>query len=192
MTLQLPPAGSRGGEMPGGAVLRYFGVIYAALHRLVGGRVIGGSLLLLTTIGSRSGLRRTAVLAGFPDGDGRWLVVGSAGGAAHHPAWCFNLASHPDQIWAQVGPHPFKVTPELLGGADRADAWRRIVQRTSNFAGYEAKTDRVIPVVRLTKVAQPHSRWMADSGRWHGRRRDLWWGSRRHQTRETCGHDDDH
>ena len=110
-------------------------------------------MLLLTTVGARSGQRRTAALARFPDGDGRWLIVGSAGGAARHPGWFINLARNPDQVWAEVGRLRLKVTPDLLRGDDRTAAWQRIIARSPNFAAYERKTDREIPVVRLTPPA---------------------------------------
>jgi hypothetical protein len=62
------------------------------------------------------------------------------------------MASHPDEIWVQVGSRRTRVNAESLKGAERAKAWRRIVSEFSNYGGYEKKTDREIPVVRLTPV----------------------------------------
>lgn len=152
MTLEIPPAGTRGARMPGGPLVRTFGGVYAALYRLLGGRLVGTRMLLLSTVGARSGRPRTAPVASFADGAGRWLVAGSAGGAARHPAWFINLAHHPDQVWVEVGPQRFRVTPELLRGEERAVAWRQITARSPGFAGYARRTDREIPVVRLTRA----------------------------------------
>jgi deazaflavin-dependent oxidoreductase (nitroreductase family) len=126
--------------------------LIAALYRATGGRS-GGSALMLTTVGARSGEQRVASLRRFDDGDGRWLVVGSAGGAAKHPAWFHNLAQSPDKVWVDVGRDRYKVTPELLQGDERATAWARIVAEAPQFGGYLTQTDRELPVVRLTRVA---------------------------------------
>jgi deazaflavin-dependent oxidoreductase (nitroreductase family) len=151
MSFEISPNGTRGARMPTGRVLRTGAAVMASMYRLSGGRLGAGHGLLLTTVGARSGERRTASIRRFEDGDGRWLVVGSFGGAAKHPAWVINLAQHPDQAWIEVGHDRYKVHPELLEGEERAAAWRRIVAEAPQFGGYEHKTDREIPVVRLTR-----------------------------------------
>jgi deazaflavin-dependent oxidoreductase (nitroreductase family) len=113
----------------------------------------GGRLLMLTTVGARSGEQRRSTLGYFDDGDNAWNVIGSAGGAAKHPAWVFNLAKYPDQVWVEIGNRKIKVTPETLTGEDRARAWQRVVAEAPQYGSYETKTDREIPIVRLTKVA---------------------------------------
>ena len=133
-------------------MLRYGTGFMARLYRASGGRIGGHRTLLLTTVGARSGERRIASLRRFEEGSGRWLVVGSKGGAAEHPAWVFNLVRNPNQVWAEVDRDRFKVTPEVLVGEERAAAWRRIVAEAPQFGGYETKTDREIPVVRLTRA----------------------------------------
>jgi deazaflavin-dependent oxidoreductase (nitroreductase family) len=122
----------------------------AGLYRITGGRS-GRNSLILTTVGARSGERRTASLRRFAEGDGTWLVVGSAGGTATHPGWFHNLARNPDKVWADVGRDRFKVRPQLLRGDERTAAWKRIVAEAPQFGGYEHKTDRHIPVIRLTR-----------------------------------------
>jgi len=121
------------------------------LYRLLKGRGMGWSLIL-TTVGAKTGLKRDAHLTTFPEGDG-WLVVASKGGDPRHPAWYTNMAAHPDEVWVQVGNRRLRVKPETLKGAERANAWRRIVSEYANYGTYEKKTDREIPVVRLTPVA---------------------------------------
>jgi deazaflavin-dependent oxidoreductase (nitroreductase family) len=116
----------------------------------------GAKLLELTTTGARSGLPRTVTLGWFPDSpttnsDGKdsWLVVASNAGAPQHPAWYFNMAKHPDQVWAIIDGRKIHVRPESLKGAEREEAWRRIVAQAPGYGAYETKTDREIPVVRL-------------------------------------------
>src|SRR5262249_20820021 len=106
--------------------------------------------LLLTTIGAKSGEQRVASLRRFEEPDG-WLVVASAGGQAKQPAWLVNLSHNPDQAWVEGGHDRFKVPPRILGDEERATAWKRIVAEAPQFGGYETKTDREIPVVRLTR-----------------------------------------
>jgi deazaflavin-dependent oxidoreductase (nitroreductase family) len=113
----------------------------------------GTRLLSLTTIGAKSGQERRSTVACFPDADGAWLIVGSAGGAATHPAWFYNLAANPDKVWAQVGAQRTKVQPETLAATERDAAWQRIIAQAPSFASYTTKTDRQIPIVRLTPAS---------------------------------------
>jgi deazaflavin-dependent oxidoreductase (nitroreductase family) len=150
MTIQVPPSGSRGKRFPGGRLVRGMMRMAAGMYRMTGGRS-GSTSLLLTTVGARSGQPRVASLRRFDEGDGRWLVVGSKGGSAAHPAWIYNLARNPDNVWVEVGRDRSKVTPEILQGDERTAAWNRVVAEAPQFAGYLEKTDRDIPVVRLTR-----------------------------------------
>jgi deazaflavin-dependent oxidoreductase (nitroreductase family) len=123
------------------------------VHRLGGNRFAGMDLLYLTTIGARSGQARTTPVARFEDGQGSWLVVASANGAVTHPSWYHNIVAHPDDVTAEVAGIRHRVQVEQLEGQARTDAWRLIVQRAPRFAGYETKTDRQLPVLRLTPVS---------------------------------------
>jgi len=110
----------------------------------------GGRVLMLMTVGARSGEPRRATLGYFSDGGNGWIIIGSAGGAAKHPAWMYNLARHPDQVGVEIGNQKVKVTPETLKGEARTRAWQRVIAQVPAYASYETKTDREIPVVRLT------------------------------------------
>jgi deazaflavin-dependent oxidoreductase (nitroreductase family) len=105
---------------------------------------------MLGTVGARSGQPRRTTLGYFADGESAWIIVGSAGGAAKHPAWVYNLARHPDQAWIEVGNRRLKVKPEKLRGDERSRVWQRIVAEAPSYASYPEKTDREIPVIRLT------------------------------------------
>jgi deazaflavin-dependent oxidoreductase (nitroreductase family) len=106
-------------------------------------------LVLLTTIGAKTGRERTSVLGGFEEPDGSWVIVGSKGGSATHPAWFINLAKNPDNVWLEIGSRKVRVRPELLKGELYEAAYRRVVEDSPQYAGYRKVTDREIPLVRL-------------------------------------------
>ena len=89
----------------------------------------------------------------FPDGNGNWLIVASANGATDNPAWYYNLAAGPDKARIEVDGAEIPVTAQQLHGAERAAAWTSITTAAPRFAQYEAKTDREIPVILLTRRA---------------------------------------
>jgi len=110
----------------------------------------GGRILTLTTTGAKSGNEHSVPLGWFPDGDNAWLIVASAGGAAKHPAWYFNLARNPDKVWIEVDNRKLQVQAESLKDAAYDKAWNQIVAEAPNYGPYKEKTDRHIPVIRLT------------------------------------------
>ena len=131
--------------------MKLLGRVSAVLYRLGIGRRAGATqILLLTTKGAKTAQVRTHPLAWFPDGEEAWLVVASFGGSALHPAWYRNLVAHPEQVSIEVGNRKLRVTPQLLEGPEREDRWGRIVAAAPNFGDYAQRTDRVLPVVRLT------------------------------------------
>lgn len=124
-------------------------------HRRSGDKFQGQDLLYLTTIGARTGRKRQSTVARFPDGQDAWLVVASAAGSAHHPAWYYNIAAHPDQVWIEFGGRQLRVAPAQLDGDARAQAWQRITQAQPRYAGYQRKTDRTLPVIQLSRADAP-------------------------------------
>ena len=150
MSVQVPPRGTRGISMPHmPAPLTRF--MTATMFRIFKNRHFqNANVLLLTTVGAKSGVERETMVVYFDEPDGSMLIVASAGGTATHPGWLFNLAKNPDKVSVRVGDRRFRVTPETLSGETRASAWRRITTQSPVFAGYETKTDRELPVVRLT------------------------------------------
>lgn len=145
------PRGSRGGTPPRGPFVRFFNRIVSWRTRRSGRQsFMGMDVLVLHTVGRRSGEPRQTPLAWFPGPDGTRLVVASAGGSADHPAWYYNVAAHPDQVEVEIGGVRTPVTADELHGEERAAAWTQIVATTAQFGRYEQRTDREIPVVRLT------------------------------------------
>lgn len=143
------PTGTRGARQPG-RMFRWMNRLVMGRARRTGARTMGMNLLVLTTVGRKSGQPRETPLAWFPGADGGWLVVASAGGAAANPAWYLNLAAHPDRVTVEQGGRKIAVTAQELHGAERAEAWARITTEADQFRKYEEGTDRKIPVIRLT------------------------------------------
>ena len=115
------------------------------------GRMMGMDLLILHTVGRRSGQPRQSPLAWFADGEDAWLVVASGGGD-RHPDWYANLVAHPDRTSVELpGRDAVPVTPQRLVGTDREQAWQRIVTAQPRLGRYQAKSDRQYPVIRLAR-----------------------------------------
>lgn len=133
-----------------------FSAVNVGFYRLVGQRmrIQGRPLLLLTTVGAKTGKRRMTPLSWFDDDPARadaWLVVASAGGAAAHPGWYMNLARRPADASIDVDGRHIAVEAESLHGPERERAWSRIVALAPGYGPYAVTTDREIPVVRLTR-----------------------------------------
>ncbi|MFC9995603.1 nitroreductase/quinone reductase family protein [Nocardia sp. NPDC127526] len=150
MSFQKIPAGTRGNKtMKLNPFTRLMVRLMQRVHRLQGDKFMGMDLLYLTTIGARSGQERRVALSRFAEGDG-WLVLASAGGAKEQPAWYHNLAAHPEQIWAEVAGKKIRVTAEQLEGEAYDATWKRITTDQPRYNGYQSKTDRRIPIIKLT------------------------------------------
>ena len=121
------------------------------LYNVSGGR-IGGKMgkvpvLLLTTTGRKTGKQRTLPLVYIMDGSA-YVITASAGGADKHPGWFFNIRSNP-QATIQVKDKHIKVTAEIAGPEKKPELWARLVEVAPNFAGYQKRTSREIPMVIL-------------------------------------------
>lgn len=152
MSIDKPPAGSRGTRTPPRLLARILMPLMTRIHKLSKDRFAGMDLLYLHTVGAKSGEPRTNPLARFDDGAGGWVVVASAGGAATHPGWYHNVVAHPDAVSVELGGRTHRVRVTQLEGDERTAMWSRIVAEADRFAGYETGTDRLIPVLRLTPV----------------------------------------
>jgi deazaflavin-dependent oxidoreductase (nitroreductase family) len=155
MAIRVSPPGTRGTRIPK-PLLKLFKLMSTLVirrYRRSGGTRIstraGFPVVLLTTRGAKTGHTRTTPVGGFPDGENSWLVAASIGGAPHHPA--FNMAKHPDDIWLEVDKERFKVRAESLEGQERAEALAGIAAIAPRYGTYQQKTDRQIPIVRLTR-----------------------------------------
>src|SRR5256712_8708164 len=111
----------------------------------VGGYFKGGPLLLLHTIGARSGKPRINPVMYLQDGK-RYLVFASKGGADTNPDWYHNLKAHPD-IQIEVGTETIEVRAEEITGAERNQIFTRQSSLYPQFAQNHQKTKRIIPVI---------------------------------------------
>jgi deazaflavin-dependent oxidoreductase (nitroreductase family) len=115
------------------------------------GTFMGMNLLVLNTVGKKTGAKRANPLAWFPGDDGTWLIVASAGGSTRNPAWFYNIVGNPDTVSIDVERRNVPVVAEQLDGADRDRAWASITTAAPQFTRYQTKTDRLIPIIRLTR-----------------------------------------
>ncbi len=113
------------------------------------GPFAASALLLLTTIGAKSGRARTTPLLSIPDGD-RLVVLASNYGAPTHPDWYHNLLVHPD-VTVEVGADIYRATAVTLVGSEREETWARVMARYPSFAALQTTTPRQIPLVALTR-----------------------------------------
>jgi deazaflavin-dependent oxidoreductase (nitroreductase family) len=110
----------------------------------------GYDALLLTTRGRKSGkLRRTALYYG--EHDGRFLLVASNGGAQLHPAWYRNLREHPE-VEVQLRDEKFPARARTANASERPRLWEQMVAMFPNYAAYQRKARREIPVVIVERV----------------------------------------
>jgi deazaflavin-dependent oxidoreductase (nitroreductase family) len=123
---------------------------FRARGGVVGGPFEGGTLLLLHSVGARSGRPHLTPLAYLPI-DGRMFVVGSFAGAPRDPAWTHNVRAHP-RAHIEIGTEAHDVDLRELPADERAAIYPRIVERAEVFAQYAARTRRVIPVFEVTPV----------------------------------------
>jgi deazaflavin-dependent oxidoreductase (nitroreductase family) len=140
--------GTRGARQPRGTLLNWANRM--TIKRIRDGK--SGEMLVLTTVGRKTGATRETPVRSFPGGDGAWLIVASANGAAANPAWYYNLAANPD-VTIEIGGRKVSVTATQLAGAEREQAWQQISDAAPRFAGYQKKTDRELPVIRLAERA---------------------------------------
>ena len=132
-----------------------FGPEHVRVYRETGGERgydwRGTTILLLTTIGRKSGEERTTPLIHRTDGE-RYVIIASKGGAADDPAWFKNLSKNPDRIEIQVKGDRFPVAASVAEGPERERLWRLMTEVWPDYDDYQAKTDRQIPVVVLERA----------------------------------------
>ncbi len=110
----------------------------------------GTTILLLTTRGRRSGEPRTTPLIHRTDG-GRWIIVASKGGAPEHPAWFENLRAD-DNATIEVLADTIPVVASTAVGEERSRLWSLMTEVWPAYDDYQARTEREIPIVILTRA----------------------------------------
>jgi deazaflavin-dependent oxidoreductase (nitroreductase family) len=118
--------------------------------KVTSGPMQGKDLMILTTTGAKTGKSRVAIVTWSRDGDA-YVVAGSKGGAPTDPQWFDNIRANPD-VTVEAEGKTFQARAAVADGADRDRLWDRHVARWPEFGEYPTKTDRVIPMARLTPV----------------------------------------
>ena len=135
--------------------MKVLGTTHRGLYRASGGKLgrtfFGAPVLLLTTIGRKTGRPRTWPL-GYLQEEDRVIVIASNGGQPNHPAWYLNLRANP-HVKVQMGGRTHAMIAWTAEGDERARLWARAVREHPAFENYQRKTDRELPVVILHPAA---------------------------------------
>jgi deazaflavin-dependent oxidoreductase (nitroreductase family) len=118
-----------------------------------GAELQGKPCIILWTKGRRSGKVRKTPLMRVADGEGRYAVVASLGGAPQHPVWYHNLVAHPDEVSLQDGAELRDYRAHEATGDEKAAWWKAATDVWPSYDDYQAATDRVIPLFVLEPVS---------------------------------------
>ena len=116
----------------------------------VGGQFAGATLLLLHTVGAKSGQERITPVVYVKDRD-RFMIIASKGGAPTNPDWFHNILANP-MVRVEVGTEQFQVRAAVASEPERTHLFNKMVEVMPGFAEYQQKTSRVIPVITLTRI----------------------------------------
>ncbi|HEX5699737.1 MAG TPA: nitroreductase family deazaflavin-dependent oxidoreductase [Rubrobacter sp.] len=127
---------------------------HAGVYRATGGKLFGrmgkSPILLLSTVGRKSGKKRTSPLLYAMDGED-FIIIASKGGAATHPAWYLNLKANPEAT-VEIGDLEVRVEAEVSDPEDKARLWQKMVEMYPAYDDYQRKTEREIPLLVLRPV----------------------------------------
>lgn len=144
--------------MPSDFTLKAMNTFHRTLLKVSGGRLGWSALrmpvLELTTTGRKSGRPRTVMLTSPAQDGGSIVVVASRGGDDAHPAWFLNLRDNPDVEVVVQGKPKQRMRARVARPEERARLWPVLTADHKNYAGYQTKTDREIPLVLLDPVDQ--------------------------------------
>src|ERR1700712_261080 len=123
---------------------------YMASGGTEGTELKGRPVILLTTVGAKSGkIRKTPLMR--VEHDGEYAVVASLGGAPKNPVWYYNIKANP-RVELQDGTETHEYDSRGVSGDEKAAWWERPVEAWPDYADYQKKTDREIPVFVLTRA----------------------------------------
>ena len=133
-------------------VARRFNTVHQALFRAsrgrLGGRMMGVDLVALTTIGRKSGERRTSMVGAPIIEDDMVVVIASYAAGPTNPQWYFNLLANP-AVEILVRSSTRRMVAHEAEGDERAEIWARVTALNGNFEKYQARTERRIPLIVL-------------------------------------------
>ncbi|MEU5263490.1 nitroreductase/quinone reductase family protein [Amycolatopsis sp. NPDC021455] len=138
--------------MPSDFALKTMNAVHRGLIKLTGGKVgwqVAMPVLELTTVGRKSGQPRSVLLTSPHQEGDTWVVVASRGGDDTHPAWFLNLRDNPDVEVSLKGGPKQPMRARIADAEERARLWPKITADFKNYAQYQTKTEREIPLVFL-------------------------------------------
>src|ERR671912_2380102 len=139
---------------PANLALKLGSGVHSGVYRATGGKLFGrmgkSPILLLNTMGRKSGKKRTTPLLYVMDGEG-FVIIASKGGAPTHPAWYLNLIANPDAT-VEVGDREVRVRAEEADSEEKARLWQKMVEMYPTYDHYQTKTKREIPLLVLHPV----------------------------------------
>lgn len=142
--------------MPSDAFLHLMNGANRLLQRVTGGRAgwefLGMPVLELTTTGRKSGQKRSTLLTAPLVRGGSYVVVASRGGDPVHPAWFLNLQADANVTVRLKGEQPRPMVARVATPREREVLWPQLTAKHPNYAGYQEKTTREIPLVFLDPV----------------------------------------
>lgn len=122
-------------------------VVFRMTKGRIGRRLVDNDMLLLTTKGEHTARDHTVPLL-YLRGDDRFVVIASYGGRSEHPQWYRNLVANPD-VTVQVNGVTAHMLAATMSADEREEWWPRAVEAWSDYATYQSRTNREIPIVWL-------------------------------------------
>jgi deazaflavin-dependent oxidoreductase (nitroreductase family) len=128
--------------------------VHTGLYRATGGKLFGrmgkSPIMLLNTVGRKTGRKRTSPLLYVMDGED-FVIIASKGGAPAHPAWYLNLKANPDAT-VEVGDREVRVRPEEVDSEEKVRLWQKMIEMYPTYDDFQTKTKREIPLLVLRPV----------------------------------------
>ena len=131
-------------------ILAVFVFLYRLTNGRLGGQVQGLQVLLLTTVGRKTGKNRTTPLGYFTD-NGSYIIIASNAGFDTNPAWFYNLRTNP-RVMIEVRDQQMEAEAEVAEPKKRNALWGRLIALAPGYANYTKKTSREIPMVLLHPI----------------------------------------
>jgi len=136
---------------PANLALKLGTIVHSGIYRATGGKLLGrmgqSPILLLNSVGRKSGKKRATPLLYVVDGEG-FVIIASKGGTPSHPAWYLNLKANPDAT-VEVGDRKVRVRAEEEGGEEKERLWQKMAEMYPTYDDYQKKTKREIPLLVL-------------------------------------------
>ena len=127
---------------------------HAGVYRATGGKLFGrmgkSPILLLNTVGRKSGKKRTSPLLYAMDGED-FVIIASKGGASAHPAWYLNLMANPEAT-VEIEDREVRIRAEEADSEEKSRLWQKMVEMYPAYDAYQEKTEREIPLLVLRPV----------------------------------------